>query len=191
MAAGQTFQDVDWSALPVPENDGAAAHLAGQALPDLELAASNGTAVNLARLAGRTVVFAYPMTGTPGVALPDGWDGIPGARGCTPHACAFRDLHRELGDAGAAFVFGLSTQTESEQREAAARLHLPFALLSDASLGLTRALNLPSMDVDGKTMIKRLALIARDGVIEHVFYPVFPPDRNAGDVLAWLRAHPA
>jgi peroxiredoxin len=142
-------------------------------------------------LLGRTVVFAYPMTGTPGATLPDGWDAIPGARGCTPHACAFRDLHRELTDAGAASVFGLSTQTADEQREAAARLHLPFALLSDAELRLTLALNLPIMNVGTKTMIKRLALIVRDGVIEHVFYPVFPPDRNAGDVLAWLRSNPA
>jgi len=189
--AGQSLTSVDWSKLPVPDDDGAAQHLPGQALPDLELAASNGASVNLARLAGRTVVFAYPMTGTPGVALPDGWDEIPGARGCTPHACAFRDLHKDLSDAGAAFVFGLSTQTQSEQHEAATRLHLPFALLSDASLGLTRALNLPTMQVGGKTMIKRLALIVRDGAIEHLFYPVFPPDRNAGDVLAWLRTHPA
>lgn len=191
MAGDRALHDVDWSTLPVPEDDGAARHLPGRALPDLELAATSGAAINLARLAGRTVVFAYPMTGTPGRALPDGWDAIPGARGCTPHACAFRDLHQDLSRAGAAFVFGLSTQTESEQREAADRLHLPFALLSDASLSLTRDLDLPAMEVGGKTMIKRLALIVRDGAIEHVFYPVFPPDRNAGDVLAWLKAHPA
>lgn len=190
MAADQTFTHVDWSKLPPPEDDGATAHLAGARLPSVTLPSTEGGAVDLVALAGRTVVFAYPMTATPGVALPDGWDMIPGARGCTPHACAFRDLHEDLRRAGAAAVFGLSTQSESEQQEAAGRLHLPFPLLSDSLLSLARALALPTMQVADKAMIKRLALIIDDGVIAQVFYPVFPPDRNAADVLAWLEANP-
>jgi peroxiredoxin len=130
------------------------------------------------------------MTGTPGVALPDGWDAIPGARGCTPHACAFRDLHAELTAAGAARVFGLSTQTLAAQQATVERLHLPFPLLSDAELRLATAMALPTMAVEGKTMTKRLALVIEDGIVAHAFYPVFPPDRNAGDVLAWLETHP-
>lgn len=191
MAGRSGFLDVDWSKLPVPEDDGAAAHLEGRRLPGVPLpATSGGGPVDVGALAGRTVIFVYPMTGTPGVALPDGWDSIPGARGCTPHACAFRDLHAELEAAGAAHVFGLSAQGTAEQKEAADRLHLPFPLLSDAHGALARALRLPVFEVEGRRLLKRLALIADDGVIAKVFYPVFPPDRNAGDVLAWLRAHP-
>jgi len=190
MADSPSFLEVDWSKLPAPEDDGAARHLDGARVPDLALTASDGASVNLGKRTGRTVVFVYPMTGTPGVALPDGWDLIPGARGCTPHACAFRDLHAELAAAGASAVFGLSTQTLAEQTATAERLHLPFPLLSDSDLSLARAMSLPVMEVAGKTMIKRLALIIDDGVVAKVFYPVFPPDRNAGDVLAWLTAHP-
>jgi peroxiredoxin len=137
------------------------------------------------------VVFAYPRTGEPGkIALVDDWDMIPGARGCTPQACSFRDLFGELKAAGAKQVFGLSTQDNTYQTEMASRLHLPFPVLSDSGLKLTRALNLPTMEVAGLTLIKRLALIVDDGRIRHVFYPVFPPDRNAADVVAWLRDHP-
>jgi peroxiredoxin len=137
------------------------------------------------------VVFAYPRTGVPGqISLVDGWDMIPGARGCTPQSCAFRDLHKEIIAAGAALVFGLSTQDSAYQREAAERLHLPFPLLSDEKLTLAKALRLPTMDVAGMTLIKRLALVIDDAVITKVFYPVFPPDRNAGDVLAWLEQNP-
>lgn len=189
--ADKSFTQVDWSTLPVPEDDGAARHLTGLPVPPTALASTAGGEVVLAALPGRTVVFAYPMTGTPGTALPDDWDLIPGARGCTPHACAFRDLHAELSRAGANSVFGLSTQTPAEQQEAASRLHLPFPLLSDADLVLQRAMNLPAMVVDGRTMIRRLAMILDAGRITHIFYPVFPPDRNAADVLAWLEAHPA
>jgi peroxiredoxin len=189
MPADQTFTEIDWSTLPVPEDDGAARHIPGSRVGDVALPSTGGGSINLAKLAGRTVVFAYPMTGTPGVALPDGWDAIPGARGCTPHACAFRDLHAELRTAGASAVFGLSTQMPGEQQEAAQRLHLPFPLLSDAELALARAMTLPMMEVGGKPMIKRLALVIDEGVVTHVFYPVFPPDRNAGDVLAWLKAN--
>jgi peroxiredoxin len=179
---------VDWSKIPAPEDDGGARHLTGRAVPDVPLAATDGTKVSLDKVPGRVVVFAYPRTGVPGqVSLVDDWDMIPGARGCTPQTCAFRDLHRDLAAAGAARVFGLSTQETAYQREAAERLHLPFPLLSDEKLALTRALRLPTMAVAGLTLIKRLALIIDDGRIGKVFYPVFPPDRNAGDVLAWLQ----
>lgn len=175
--------------LPVPEDDGACDHLPGLALPPFELAATDGSQVLLDRLPGRVIVYAYPRTGVPGEEplVPD-WDAIPGARGCTPESCGFRDHFAELRAAGASLVFGLSTQDTAYQREAARRLHLPFALLSDADLGLTKALRLPTFDAAGQTLIKRLTLVIGDGRIEHVFYPVFPPDAHAGEVLAWLRA---
>lgn len=182
------LMQVDWSKIPPPQDDGGARHLTGLAVPDVSLAATDGTEVSLAKIPGRVVVFAYPRTGVPGqISLVDDWDMIPGARGCTPQACAFRDLHGELAAAGAARVFGLSTQDTAYQREAVERLHLPFPLLSDEKLALTGALRLPTMEVAGLTLIKRLALIIDDGRIGKVFYPVFPPDRNAGDVLAWLQ----
>jgi peroxiredoxin len=137
------------------------------------------------------VVFAYPRTGEPGkISLVDDWDMIPGARGCTPQTCSFRDLFAELKATGAQHVLGLSTQSNAYQTEMASRLHLPFPVLSDEKLELTRALNLPTMEVAGLTLIKRLALIIDDARITHVFYPVFPPDRNAPDVLNWLRKNP-
>jgi peroxiredoxin len=180
--------DVDWSKIPSPEDDGGACHLQGMLVPDVQLAATDGSHVSLAKVIGRVIVFAYPRTGEPGkIALVDDWDLIPGARGCTPQTCAFRDLYKVLIEAGAARVFGLSTQDSAYQREAAERLHLPFPLLSDAKLTLASALRLPIMHVAGHALIKRLALIIDDGRIIKVFYPVFPPDRNAGDVLAWLQ----
>jgi len=180
--------DVDWSKIPAPSDDGGAAHLTGMAIPPISLLATDDTSVTLAALRGRTVVFAYPRTGEPGrIALVDDWDMIPGARGCTPHTCGFRDLFAELKAAGASQVFGLSTQSNAYQTEMATRLHLPFAVLSDEKLELTHALNLPTMEVAGLTLIKRLALIIDDARITHVFYPVFPPDKNAGDVLRWLK----
>ena len=183
--------DVDWSKIPAPTDDGAAAHLAGIAIPPLNLLATDDTSVDLSALPGRTVVFAYPRTGEPGkISLVDDWDMIPGARGCTPQTCSFRDLFSELKAAGAKHVFGLSTQDNIYQTEMASRLHLPFPVLSDEKLALCHALNLPTMDVAGLTLIKRLALVVDDGRITHVFYPVFPPDRNAGDVLAWLQENP-
>ena len=183
--------EVDWSKILAPADDGAAAHLVGMTLPPLGLVATNDTSVTLAALPGRSVVFAYPRTGEPGkISLVDDWDMIPGARGCTPQTCAFRDLFADLKAAGAGHVFGLSTQSNVYQTEMASRLHLPFPVLSDEKLALTRALNLPTMDVAGLTLIKRLALIVDDARISHVFYPVFPPDRNAGDVLAWLKENP-
>ena len=174
-----------------PPDDGAAAHLSGMVIPPVSLLATDDTLVTLASLKGRTVVFAYPRTGEPGkIALVDDWDMIPGARGCTPQTCSFRDLFAELKTAGAAHVFGLSSQSNEYQTEMASRLHLPFPVLSDEKLELTRALNLPTMEVAGQTLIKRLALIVDDARITHVFYPVFPPDRNAGDVLEWLQDNP-
>jgi peroxiredoxin len=186
-----SLTDVDWSKIPAPTDDGGAAHLVGMTIPPVSLLATDDTSVTLSALPGRTVVFGYPRTGEPGkIALVDDWDMIPGARGCTPQTCAFRDLFAELKAAGAQQVFGLSTQSNEYQAEMASRLHLPFPVLSDEKLALTRALNLPTMEVAGLTLIKRLALIIDDGRITHVFYPVFPPDRNAGDVLDWLKENP-
>ena len=175
--------------IPVPQDDGAARHLTGMKLPDLALPATRGGAINLALLAGRGVLYIYPRTGVPGVDLPPGWDDIPGARGCTPQSCGFRDHFAELKTLGVSHLFGLSTQDTDYQREAAERLHLPFAILSDAKLAFARALNLPTFSVAGMMLLKRMALVIDDGVIDKVFYPVFPPDQNAADVVAWLRGH--
>ncbi|MDN3278148.1 peroxiredoxin [Frankia sp. RB7] len=184
--------EVDWSQIPAPADDGGAAHLKGLTLPAISLRATDDNSVDLSALPGRTVVFAYPRTGEPGkIALVDDWDMIPGARGCTPQTCAFRDLFADLKAAGASQVYGLSTQSNTYQTEMASRLHLPFPVLSDEKLVLARALNLPTMEVAGLTLIKRLALIVDDARITQLFYPVFPPDRNAGDVLDWLKANPA
>jgi peroxiredoxin (alkyl hydroperoxide reductase subunit C) len=187
----KNLMEVDWSQIPAPADDGAAAHLVGLAMPPVSLMATDDTAVDLSELSGRSVIFAYPRTGEPGkIALVDDWDMIPGARGCTPHACAFRDLFADLKAAGARQVFGLSTQSNAYQTEMASRLHLPFPVLSDEKLELTGALDLPTFEVAGLTMIKRLALVIDDSRITHVFYPVFPPDQNAADVLAWLKKNP-
>jgi peroxiredoxin len=175
--------------LPVPTDDGACNHLTGLHLPALSLMSTTGTPVDLAQLSGTTVIYCYPRTGRPDEEPPDGWDLIPGAKGCTPQSCAFRDHYQELRQAGATQVFGLSAQTTSYQQEAASRLHLPFPLLSDADLAFTHALHLPTFEVTGMTLIKRLTLIITNGQIVQVFYPVFPPEQNATDVLAWLSAH--
>jgi peroxiredoxin len=176
------------TSIPAPKDDGAARHLAGRKVPSVLLAATDGSQFDLSRLAGRTVVYIYPRTGVPGEAPPDGWDAIPGARGCTPQSCSFRDHFAELKALGVAQLYGLSTQDSDYQREAAQRLHLPFAILSDADLKLARALDLPTFSVAGMTLLKRMALVIEDGVIAKVFYPVFPPDKNAGEVIAWLQA---
>jgi peroxiredoxin len=181
-----TVDAPDWSAIPAPVDDGAARHLPGAEMPSLALPATDGSRVDLSALAGRTVVYAYPRTGRPGVDNPDGWDMIPGARGCTPQTCAFRDHFAELKALGVDHLFGLSTQDTAYQREAAERLHLPFAILSDTDLALTKALNLPTFTTAGMTLLKRLALVIDGGVIRQVFYPVFPPDQNAAQVIAWL-----
>jgi len=173
--------------LPVPIDDGAAAHLTGMKLPSIALSATTGGVVDLSARRGCTVVFAYPRTGKPGEPpLTPDWDMIPGARGCTPHTCGFRDLFGEFQALGCA-VYGLSTQDTAYQREMAERLHVPFPVLSDAGFELTHALRLPTFTVAGEVLLKRLAWVADDGRIAKVFYPVFPSDKNAGEVLAWLR----
>jgi peroxiredoxin len=174
--------------IPAPQDDGAARHLAGTKLPDLSLPATRGAPVNLSRLSGRTVVYIYPRTGVPGVDPPDGWDQIPGARGCTPQSCSFRDHADELRQLGVAQIFGLSTQNTAYQREAATRLHLPFPLLSDDGLTFAEALKLPTFSAAGMTLLKRMALVIDDGSIVKAFYPVFPPDKNAAEVIAWIQA---
>ena len=176
------------SDLPVPIDDGAGSLLLGKHLPDLVLNSTSGKQVNLSNIKSRVVFYCYPMTGQPGVKLPDGWDSIPGARGCTPQSCSFRDHHEEL-QALNTQVYGISTQKSLTQQEAVARLHLPFELLSDADLKLTTALQLPTFEVENKKLIKRLTFIAKEGKIIKVFYPVFPPDRNAQDVVDWLKQH--
>jgi peroxiredoxin len=174
--------------IPVPQDDGATRHLAGLRLPLLPLAATDGSSVDLSKLSGRTVVYIYPRTGVPGQAPPDGWDQIPGARGCTPQSCSFRDHFAELKRLGVDRLYGLSTQDTAYQREAAERLHLPFAVLSDERLDLARAIKLPTFTAAGMTLLKRMALVIDDGVITKVFYPVFPPDKNAEEVIEWLQA---
>src|SRR5262245_57886093 len=174
--------------LPVPQDDGAARHLAGLRLPKIALPATDGSAIDLSGLNGRTVVYVYPRTGRPGVPAPDGWDAIPGARGCTPQSCSFRDHFAALQRLGVAQLYGLSTQDIAYQREAVERLHLPFAILSDEALELTRALRLPTFTVDSMTLLKRMAWVIDDGTIIKVFYPVFPPDQSAEQVVDWLRS---
>lgn len=183
-----SIETPDWSQLPAPQDDGAADHLVGMRMAAVPLLATDGSIVDVASLPGRTVVYLYPRTGKPDEPNPDGWDLIPGARGCTPQSCAFRDHFSELRSAGVAHLFGLSAQDTIYQREVAERLHLPFPLLSDASLRLATAMRFPLFRTQGLTLNKRLTVILRDGVIEKVFYPVFPPDRNAEAVIAWLTA---
>lgn len=172
--------------LPVPRDDGAAAHLPGRQLPDVSLASTSGQQVNLRHRPGRIVLYAYPLTGRPGVPLPPGWDEIPGARGCTPESCAFRDHHAELRGLGAE-VFGLSTQSTDYQREVRERLHLPFDLLSDEAFSFADALSLPTFTAASTRLLRRLTLISAGGTIERVFYPVFPPDKHPAAVVEHLR----
>lgn len=181
----------DWMSipadLPIPTDDGAADHLRGSAAPDIPLPATDGRRISLATVdARRVVVYVYPRTGRPGEApLVDDWDLIPGARGCTPETCGFRDHHADMRDAGAE-VFGLSTQDTAYQRELVERLQLPFPILSDAALELARTWRLPTFEAGGQTLLKRLTLVLRGGKVEHLWYPVFPPDRHAAEVLEWL-----
>ncbi|HEY0168919.1 MAG TPA: peroxiredoxin [Jatrophihabitans sp.] len=178
--------------LPAPQDDGAADHLPGLPMPALSLRASDGQAVDLGALGpGRTVIYLYPRTGQPGVELPQGWNAIPGARGCTPESCGFRDHFADLRAAGVAAVWGLSSQDPDYQAEAVHRLHLPFGMLSDPQFALADALNLPTFAAAGHDRLySRLTLVVRDGAIEHAFYPVFPPDTHAQQVLDWLLANP-
>ena len=172
--------------LPRPTDDGAADHLQGMRVPPVSLISTAGETVDLSALPGRTVVYCYPLMGRPDSEMPQGWDEIPGARGCTPQSCAFRDHHEELRTLGAR-VFGLSTQSTGYQREAVERLHLPYELLSDEDLVFAEASGLPTFEAGGTVLLKRLTMVIDDGRIEKVFYPVFPPDKNAEEVIAWLR----
>ncbi len=175
--------------LPVPKDDGAADHLRSATLPGLALPSTGGDSVRLDDLSDTTVIYVYPMTGRPDIALPDNWDEIPGARGCTPQSCSFRDHYHELQSVNA-YVFGLSTQVTEHQREAKARLQLPFELLSDSELQLKEHLQLPSFSVDGMELYRRITLIVNANRIVKVFYPVFPPGENATEVLSWLQQNP-
>lgn len=179
--------------LPVPVDDGAADHLPGAALPAVSLPATGRGTADLAALGpGRTVLYLYPLSGRPGVDLPAGWDAIPGARGCTTEACDFRDHHADLREAGAARVYGLSSQTTGYQAELVERLRLPFPMLSDPAFTVAEALRLPTFTAPGQgRLYTRLTLITRDNHVEHAFYPVFPPNTHAQQVLTWLREHPA
>jgi peroxiredoxin/DNA-binding transcriptional MerR regulator len=177
--------------LPVPQDDGAADHLRGTVLPSLELMSTTRDVVKLDALGhGRTILYCYPLTGRPDTDLPEGWDTIPGARGCTPEACGFRDHHADLVGAGATGVYGLSSQDTLYQQEVVDRLRLPFAMLSDPEFRLADDLILPTFDHLGIRLYKRLTLVIRDSAIEHTFYPIFPPDQHAHQVLTWLRANP-
>ena len=172
--------------LPVPEDDGAADHLSGMALPQIHLPSTLGDTADLTEIAsGRLVAYVYPRTGTPGEPSPAGWDDIPGARGCTPQSCAYRDSLAEFSSLGAT-VIGISAQSPEDQAEFAEREHIPFPLLSDSDLKLAGELRLPTFEADGMTLYKRLTFVAEKSKIVKTFYPVFPPDRNAAEVLAWL-----
>jgi peroxiredoxin len=177
--------------LPVPSDDGRAAHLPGQAMPPLTLHTSDGGRVDLSALHGRTIIYLYPLTGRPGVDLPEGWDAIPGARGCSTEACSFRDHYQQLRDAGATEIYGMSSQSPAYQAEVVERLHLPFHMLSDPDLSLADTLGLPTFAAPGHPRLySRLTLVVSDGVIEHVFYPIFPPNTHGQQVLDWLKEHP-
>jgi len=176
--------------LPVPLDDGACRHLSGLRLPSVSLPSTDGRFVDLSKVDGRLVLFCYPMTGRPGQSIPEGWAQIPGAAGCTPQACSFRDRYEDLRKLRVT-IFGLSTQTHTDQLEAAARLHLQYSLLSDSSFQFSQALKLPTFSVNNLTMTKRLTLISKDGIIQHCIYPVFPPDKNVDDVVNWLSASDA
>jgi peroxiredoxin len=184
--AKNTIDAPDWSTVPAPVDDGSTRHLLGVPMAAVPLHATDGRQVDLATLQGRSIVYAYPRTGQPGIDNPPGWDLIPGARGCTPQSCSFRDHFAELKALGVQQLFGLSTQDSAYQREAAERLHLPFPILSDEQLKLTCAMKLPTFETSRMTLLKRFTLVIDDGIVTHVFYPVFPPDRSARDVIEWL-----
>jgi peroxiredoxin len=175
--------------LPRPVDDGACDHLPGATLPDLALPCTDGDSINFRDIEVRTVIYIYPMTGRPDVELPADWDEIPGARGCTPQSCAFRDHHAELINLQTN-VFGLSTQSRDYQREMQSRLHLPFEIVSDESLALKKSLRLPTFFAAGMELYKRVTLIVENNKIAKVFYPIFPPDQNAVEVVDWLSGQP-
>jgi len=171
--------------LPIPKDDGACDHLTGMEFPDLEFNCTNGSIINISKQTGNIVIYIYPMTGQPNVALPEGWNAIPGARGCTPQSCGFRDCHTELKKH--ATIYGLSTQPTEYQQEAKSRLHLPFNLLSDTEFLLKQKLSLATFNFVEIERYKRITLIIKECVIKKVFYPIFPPDKNAENVLNWFK----
>lgn len=178
--------------LPVPEDDGAADHLPGMELPDIPLPATDGTTVALRELPPRTIIYIYPMTGRPDKdVIPDGWEDVPGARGCTPESRGFQTRYDELRSNGVGEVFGLSTQSSEYQREARDRLDLPFEMLSDAEWEVANRLDLPTFTIDGEQYLERLTMVLSGGSIEHVFYPIFPPDEHASEVLEWVKKAPS
>lgn len=178
--------------LPVPEDDGAADHLPGKELPEISLSATDGTTVAIQELPRRTIIYIYPLTGRPDRdVIPEGWEDVPGARGCTPESRGFRSQYDELRSNGVGKVFGLSTQSTEYQREAHERLELPFEMLSDAEWELATELDLPRFTIEGEEYLKRMTLVLFDGRIERVFYPVFPPDEHASEVLEWVKHTPA
>ena len=176
--------------LPIPKDDGATAHLKGMRLPSVSLLATNGLSIDIGAMQGWLVIYCYPMTGQPNVALPDGWDQIPGARGCTPQSCSFRDHYQELQNLGAE-VIGLSVQTTEYQKEMVERLHLPFPVVSDANYQFQKALNMPTFVAAGMTLLKRATLIAHNGVIKAVHYPIFPSDSDPAWVINYLQTQQA
>ncbi|PNS14167.1 Peroxiredoxin [Sphaceloma murrayae] len=172
--------------LPVPTDDGACSHLVGTSIPPISISTTSDSSVDPATFSGLSIIFVYPRTGAPGEQIPPSWDSIPGARGCTPQACSFRDLYSELKSKGVKAVYGLSTQDSGYQREAKERLNLPYELLSDEKLGFAKALKLPTFEYQGRTLIKRLTMAIREGKIVKVWYPVFPPAKSADEVMKWL-----
>lgn len=185
---------VNLTALPanllIPQDDGACDHLFGLAFPNLSLSSTTGEEISPRALSLKkdVILFCYPMTGRPGVALPDGWDNIPGARGCTPQNCAFKDNSQEFSALDAQLI-GVSTQDTTYQKELVERIHLPYPILSDSEFKLIEALSLPTMVVANMTLIKRLTVIIRDGTIAKVFYPVFPSNKNPSEILRWLKTN--
>ncbi|MEM9707616.1 MAG: peroxiredoxin [Pseudomonadota bacterium] len=182
----ESYYEIDWATLPTPEDDGAADHLMQRELPGFALPSTAGAPVELAALPGLTILYIYPKTGQPGTPMPDGWDMIPGARGCTPQSCSFRDHWEDLKTLGVDHLFGLSSQDTAYQAEARDRMHLPFEILSDADFGFANALELPTFEAGGERLFKRMSLGIEGGRIVHVAYPVFPPDRNPEIVMDWL-----
>jgi peroxiredoxin len=174
--------------LPIPKDDGSTQHLRGMRLPRISLTATNGQPIDLGAIKGKLVIYCYPMTGQPNVALPEGWDQIPGARGCTPQSCSFRDHYQELQGLGAQ-VIGLSVQSTEYQKEMVERLHLPFMVVSDHEYQFQKALNMPTFVAAGMMLLKRVTLIANRGVIEAVHYPIFPSDSDADWVIEYLKTH--
>ena len=183
----QNLLKVDWSKIPAPKTDVSLDHLNNYQIPEIKLQSTKGEFVNVGKLSGLSIIYIYPMTGQPNVALPKDWDEIPGARGCTPQSCSFRDNFSELKKLNVKNIFGLSSQTTDYQKELATRLHLPYAILSDEKLAFANALKLPTFKVDNMSLIKRITLILDDNKITKYFYPVFPPDENVNQVIAWLK----